>query len=64
MCPVSLAHTTQEVILMATKIRKDKVKADPKELQNYESEPRIDKSNTPGGHSDKVRQTIQGDTSG
>lgn len=42
------------------KIRKDLVKADTDELLNKESEPRVNKSNTPHGHSDKIRQTTQG----
>lgn len=41
------------------KIRKDLEKADADDLP-IESKPRVDKPNTPHGHSDKIRQTTQG----
>lgn len=47
---------------MPDKPRKDK--GDTEKPRDYASKPRIDKPNTPGGHSDKVRQTIQGENRG
>jgi len=49
--------------MAGSKPRKDKVKADIDQT-SYHSQPRENKPNTPGGHSDKIRQTDQGDNGG
>ena len=43
-----------------SKPRKDKVKADI-DQSSYHSQPRSDRPNTPHGHSDKIRQSDQGE---